>query len=264
MPNVPLPGLPNPRRYDTTTPGVVVDRVTGLAWQRSLPNTFLNFDGAVRHCAGMTLAGHRDWRLPSRIELVSLIDTTRTQPSIDVEAFPDTPSDWFWTSSPAAGDPTAAWYVYFYFGYPKTDERGAKFSVRCVRSDKAQVASNPRYEVRSGEVMDADTGLDWQRAVSSTTLPFEGAARYCALLVVGWKKGWRVPTFLELLTIVDERASSPMVERAAFPDTPGEPFWSSSTFGKGNAKELAWYVRFDRGEGLYGRPSESFRVRCVR
>jgi Protein of unknown function (DUF1566) len=262
MPNAHLPGLPHPHRYDTTADGVVVDQVTGLMWQRRLPNAFFTFDGAGRHCDEMTLAGHHDWRLPSRIELVSLLDTTRTQPSIDVETFPGTPSDWFWTSSPANGDPSAAWYVYFYFGYPKTDDRGSKFSVRCVRSARAPAPPKPRYAVRTGDVLDADTGLDWQRVVSSKPLPFDRAARYCARLVAAGKKGWRVPTLTELLTIVDERTDSPMIRRAAFPDTPGEPFWSSSTFA--NGKELAWYVRFDSGAGLYGRLSEAFRVRCVR
>ncbi len=265
MPNSHLPGLPNPRGYDTSTGGVVVDRVTGLMWQRTLANRFFTFDGAVRECAAMALAGHRDWRLPSRIELVSLLDTTRTQPAIDVDAFPETPSDWFWTSSPAATDPSSAWYVYFYFGYPKTDDRGAKFSVRCVRSDRPAPPPKPRYDVGASTVTDADTGLSWQRTASSKALSFDGAARYCAGLGIDGQTRngrWRVPTFVELLTLVDESAGAPMIDRVAFPDTPAEPFWSSSTFA--NGKELAWYVRFDRGEGLYGRPSEPFRVRCVR
>jgi hypothetical protein len=262
MPNAPRKGLPHPHRYETTTDGVVVDSVTGLMWQRLLPNKFFTFEGAVRRCEEMTLGGHHDWRLPSRIELVSLIDTSRTQPSIDVDAFPGTPSDWFWTASPANGDPSAAWYVYFYFGYPKTDDRGSKFSVRCVRSDRGRVPPKPRYDVRTQDVLDADTGLDWQRASSGKALPFEGAARHCAGLAAAGKRGWRVPTLTELLTIVDELTDSPMIRRVAFPDTPGEPFWSSSTFA--NGKELAWYVRFDNGAGLYGRLNEPFRVRCVR
>ena len=140
MPNVRLPGLPNPHSYETQTPGVVVDRVTGLSWQRNLPDKFYTFEAAERQCAGLELAGHRDWRLPSRIELVSLLDTTRIQPSIDMAAFPGTPIDWFWTASPAADNPAAAWYVYFYFGYPKTDDRTNSFSVRCVRSERSASA----------------------------------------------------------------------------------------------------------------------------
>ena len=262
MPNARLPGLPNQHAYDTETPGVVVDRVSGLMWQRRLPNTFLTRADAERQCDDLALGGHHDWRLPSRIELVSLIDTTRTQPSIDTEAFPSTPSDWFWTSSLAADDPSAAWYVYFYFGYPKTDDMKSRFSVRCVRSNRSLRSSSSHYEMEANEVRDIGTGLRWQRTPPNKSLTFEGARAYCHRLTLSGTKGWRVPTLGELLTLIDERASVPMVDREAFPSTSGEPFWTSSGFANGN--ELAWYVRFDQGTGLYGRLIESFRVRCVR
>jgi len=261
MPNVRLAGLPNPHSYDTQIPGVVVDRVTGLMWQRNLPEKFFTFPNAERQCDGLTLAGHHDWRLPSRIELVSLLDTTRIQPSIDMAAFPNTPIDWFWTSSLAADNPSAAWYVYFYFGYPKTDDMTNSFSVRCVRSTQAPPTLAARYDIQAKEVLDSATGLHWQRAAAPKALPFEGARAYCSHLRLGAKKTWRVPTLVELLTLIDESAAAPMIDRTAFPDTPGEPFWSSSTFA--NGAELAWYVRFDQGNGLYGRLIEPFRVRCV-
>jgi uncharacterized protein DUF1566 len=270
MPNVRLPGLPNPHSYDTQTPGVVVDRVTGLIWQRNLPEKFYTFQAAQRQCDSLALAGRRDWRLPSRIELVSLLDTTRIQPSIDMAAFPSTPIDWFWTASLAADSPSAAWYVYFYFGYPKTDDMTNSFSVRCVRSDRAPTALGVHYDVHAQEVLDLATGLRWQRTAAPKPLPFRAAATYCGQLKLGARQGekkankntWRVPTLVELLTLIDEGATAPMIDRAAFPDTPPEPFWTSSTFA--NGAELAWYVRFDQGAGLYGRLIEAFRVRCVR
>ena len=270
MPNVRLAGLPNPHSYDTQTPGVVVDRVTGLIWQRKLPEKFFTFQEAERQCDNLALAGHRDWRLPSRIELVSLLDTTRIQPSIDMAAFPSTPIDWFWTSSLAADNPSAAWYVYFYFGYPKTDDMTNSFSVRCVRTERAAAPLGAHYDVHTHDVLDLATGLRWQRVLAPKPLPFRDAATYCGHLKLGanpgtkkgGKPGWRVPTLVELLTLIDEgAASAPMIDRTAFPATPGEPFWSSSTFSNGN--ELAWYVRFDQGNGLYGRLIEAFRVRCV-
>ena len=274
MPNVRLPGLPNPHSYDTQTPGVVVDRVTGLIWQRKLPEKFYTFQDAERQCDGLALAGHRDWRLPSRIELVSLLDTTRIQPSIDMAAFPSTPIDWFWTSSLAADNPSAAWYVYFYFGYPKTDDMTNSFSVRCVRSERPAAGLAAHYEVRAHDVLDLATGLRWQRAPAPKLLPFRDADAYCSHLKLGTKPGgkqdgkpdgktgWRVPTLVELLTLIDEGAAAvPMIDRTAFPATPAEPFWSSSTFS--NRNELGWYVRFDQGNGLYGRLLEAFRVRCV-
>jgi hypothetical protein len=262
MPNARLPGLPNPHNYDTRTPDVVVDRVTGLMWQRNLPNKFWTFRDAARQCDQLTLAGHHDWRLPSRIELVTLIDTTRTQPSIDLDAFPGTPSDWFWTSSLAVDDPNAAWYVYFYFGYPKTDDMTNRFSVRCVRPTQPAAALPARYDVEAKEIRDVATGLRWQRVAPAKSFQFDAARAYCDRLRLDGKKHWRVPTLGELLTLIDERASAPMIDRTAFPATSGEPFWTSSTFANGT--ELAWYVRFDHGNGLYGRLVEPFRVRCVR
>jgi Protein of unknown function (DUF1566) len=261
MPNARLPGLPNPRSYDTQTDGVVIDRITGLMWQRRLADTFMTQQKAQRQCDDLTLAGHDDWRLPSRIELVTLLDTTRIQPSIDVDAFPGTPSDWFWTSSPAADDRAAAWYVYFYFGYPKTDEISNSFSVRCVRSTRMVAALPARYDIHAKEVRDIATGLRWQRAAAPKGVSFEAARAYCRRLDLLGEKHWRVPTLGELLTLIDERAAAPMIDRGAFPEAPAEPFWTSSGFANGG--ELAWYVRFDHGNALYGRLIEPFRVRCV-
>ena len=270
MPNVRLAGLPNPHSYDTQTPGVVVNRVTGLIWQRNLPEKFYTFEEAERQCDNLALAGHRDWRLPSRIELVSLLDTTRIQPSIDMAAFPSTPIDWFWTSSLAADSPTAAWYVYFYFGYPKTDDMTNSFSVRCVRTERPAATLGAHYDVHAHDVLDLATGLRWQRVPAPKPLAFRDAGAYCGHLKLGGKpseklggkRAWRVPTLVELLTLIDEgAAAAPMIDRTAFPATPGEPFWTSSTFSNGN--ELGWYVRFDQGNGLYGRLIETFRVRCV-
>ncbi len=261
MPNAPLPGLPNPRSYDTTFAGVVVDRITGLMWQQALSNKFFSYDDAQTECARLTLSGYHDWRLPSRIELVSILDVTRTQPSIDINAFPGTPEDWFWTSSRAADNPRSAWYVYFYFGYPKTDDIANRFSVRCVRPTAPRTAPTARYDIRANSVRDVATGLTWQR-LATATLPFDGSGAYCSQLALEGKKGWRVPTLGELLTLIDERAAAaPMIDLTAFPNTPSEPFWSSSTFANGPA--LAWYVFFDNGSGLYGLPTVAHRVRCV-
>src|SRR3954466_2640557 len=58
MPNARLPGLPHPHDYDLTTPDVARDRVTGLEWQRKLPNQFFTYQDAGQHCADLRLAGH--------------------------------------------------------------------------------------------------------------------------------------------------------------------------------------------------------------
>lgn len=58
--------------------GTFLDTHTGLEWQTGdadVSNTSL--EGAVGHCAGIAASGVR-WRLPTRIELASYYDFTRT------------------------------------------------------------------------------------------------------------------------------------------------------------------------------------------
>lgn len=262
MPNSPRGGLPNQQKFDTAIPGVVVDEITGLMWQREVANKFLTFDQAQRECGQFKLAGYEDWRLPSRIELESIADTSRNQPSIDPSAFPNTPIDWFWTSSVAADNPHAAWYVYFYFGYPKTNDKHNLFSFRCVRDATKHEAPAAHYEIQATTVRDVGTGLTWQRAVPDKKFPFGEAQAYCAQLTLGGKRGWRMPSLQELLTLIDEHAATgPLVDRTAFPNTPSEQFWTSSIFA--SSPVTSWYVFFNRGDGLYGMNTEKYRARCV-
>lgn len=261
MPNS-APGLPHVQSFDISRDDVAVDRNTGLMWQRNvLPNP-LSFSGAKQACDQLALAGYDDWRLPSRIELVSILDLTRVQPAIDPIAFPQTPSDWFWSASAAAGDAQSAWYVYFYFGYPKTDLVSNQFAARCVRTAEPHPPPSVRYDVQPETVRDLGTGLVWQRSTPDRTFDFDGARAYCAALTVAGQQGWRLPSMTELLTLIDEGAAvAPLIDTTAFPNTPGEAFWTSSAFG--GATGMAWQVYFDRGNGLYGLSSAQFRVRCV-
>jgi len=262
MPNS-ASGLPHLQSFDISRDEITVDRNTGLMWQRNVVANPSSFAGAKQACDQLALAGYDDWRLPSRIELVSILDLARVQPAIDPIAFPQTPTDWFWTSSAAAGDGQAAWYVYFYFGYPKTDLVSNQFSWRCVRTAEPHPPPSPRYDIQAETVRDLGTGLVWQRAVPERTFAFEEARTYCGQLTVAGQQGWRLPSMTELLTLVDEgAAAAPMIDVAAFPNTPGEAFWTSSEFG--GASGMAWQVYFDRGNGLYGLSSAQFRVRCLR
>ena len=75
------------------------------------------------------------WRLPSIQELLSIVDYTRCDPAIDTERFPETKSGAYWTSTPCAWAPRAAWVVYFDLGYSLYSNRGYNVAfVRAVRS----------------------------------------------------------------------------------------------------------------------------------
>ncbi len=65
------------------------------------------------------LCGATDWRLPSRNELLNIVDNSRLNPAIDINYFPNTSYSNFWSSSPcAANDPLyhCAWSVDFGIG----------------------------------------------------------------------------------------------------------------------------------------------------
>lgn len=65
------------------------------------------------------LCGVSSWRLPSREELRSIVDyeITYPGPTIDTQSFPNTVSQFYWSSTPSANDKDSAWGVGFSFGY---------------------------------------------------------------------------------------------------------------------------------------------------
>jgi hypothetical protein len=123
-----------PARFETVlahdaVDDVVRDLATGLTWQRTVEAQMFAWDEAAAHCA----ARGAGWRLPSLTELQTIIDDTRTYPAIDGSVFPGTPRVVFWTSSPHAGSPEAAWYVDFFYGATDADVGSRLYQVRCVR-----------------------------------------------------------------------------------------------------------------------------------
>jgi len=81
------------------------------------------------------LCGHSDWRMPSRKELLSIVDSGRHSPNIDPAFFPNTSSSssYFWSASPYADSSDVAWYVSFSLGYSYYNDRSNDYRVRAVR-----------------------------------------------------------------------------------------------------------------------------------
>ena len=134
-------GAPNLESYTDNGDGTVTDNVTGLMWQKAVATTTddagtystYTWAQAVAYCPTLTLAGHNDWRLPSVIEIMSIVDVGRYGPSINDAYFPATSSSWFWSSSPVAGLPSTVWSVDFNFGLTDRIDVPETFYVRCVR-----------------------------------------------------------------------------------------------------------------------------------
>ncbi len=121
-------------RYTDNGDGTVTDTTSGLMWSKEDVGDRQSWEPADKACRALTLAGFSDWRLPTRAELLTLLDDTRHEPAIDVSAFPTCKSNWYWTGTPAAWDPSCAWIVLFDFGYASSLRRSYGAFVRAVRS----------------------------------------------------------------------------------------------------------------------------------
>ena len=111
----------------------VLDRLTGLHWQQGFSGSTMDWAAAKLWCSNNTAAlPGSGWRLPTVRELDTIVDRQTQQPAIDPVLSANTPSEYFWTSTPWVGG-GSAWSVYFNFGYSFFHDTSSSFRARCVR-----------------------------------------------------------------------------------------------------------------------------------
>lgn len=118
-------------RY-TISNGIVYDTKTKLFWEQVVSPATFDWTGAKTYCAMLNHDG-MGWRLPSMKELQTIVDEKRYGAAIDPTAFPNTPSEQFWTSSASAIYSSWAWYVAFNDGKTYHDGQASTYRARCVR-----------------------------------------------------------------------------------------------------------------------------------
>ena len=96
----------------------VLDKETGLVWQREPANTAYTWDAAFNYChTELNLGGRKGWHLPTIEQLSSLVDTSSTgsvilpdgHPFINVQPVPY----WSATTMMFENNPHLAWLVHF-------------------------------------------------------------------------------------------------------------------------------------------------------
>jgi hypothetical protein len=99
-----------PKRFKVIGPmsdEAVLDRETGLVWQRS-PSSTSTFDWgtSIALCIGTALGGRRGWRLPSAWELMTLKDPAQGNPALPANhPFQEVVTGAiYWTSTASASD----------------------------------------------------------------------------------------------------------------------------------------------------------------
>lgn len=108
---------------------------TGLSWQRQDDGSGRDWQTAINYCNEISLDGFSDWRLPTTQELSSIVDYGKNDPGLDPTIFPNTQSNWYWTSTTFAGDSTSAFAITFSDGRLGRGDKTVTFPfARCVRS----------------------------------------------------------------------------------------------------------------------------------
>jgi hypothetical protein len=115
----------------------VLDRETGLVWERSPATTTYNWSIARSLCIDRTVGGRKGWRLPSINELASLTDPSVASPGPAMPAghpFTNVQSGGYWSTTTLAGFATYAWFVNFFDrGVVLAFDKADALFVWCVR-----------------------------------------------------------------------------------------------------------------------------------
>jgi len=130
--------------------------------------------------------------------------------------------------------------------------------------DKKDSIKLQRFQrTKHNTVNDTQLGLMWQdnEYPSRSKRDLNGAKKYCQKLEFSTFDDWRVPTYEELLTIVDyDRYDSAIVP--AFKKSFPKKYWSSSQ--DVSSPDYAWVVDFGQGKTSTDIKSKRHYVRCVR
>jgi hypothetical protein len=121
----------------TFTNDAVLDKATGLVWERSPQTTSARWIEGRRICIEKHVGGQKGWRLPSLEELSGLVDSSVAPPGLALppgHPFLAIRSAVYWSSTRPGEDPKGAWGVHFGLGGGATFINWAhSVQVWCVR-----------------------------------------------------------------------------------------------------------------------------------
>lgn len=265
----PLPPATLRANHYAADDAVVYDQITGLFWQRAVPAERYDYAHAKEYCEALALGGFDDWRLPYRMELVSILDMSGgAAPWVQTTAFPDTPAVAFWSQSFAAAVGTIipqSWVVHFGSGgvYWQSRIEDNEQAVRCVRGIEQAIPKPSHWTVYPQTVVDNETGLIWQRTPASGWGTLAECVLVCQDLVLDGQSGFRVPNLRELLSMIDETATSYGVDRTAFNVNSTGRFWTTTPLTD-NSKRALLDVSYGGSTNAGVATEEVAGIRCVK
>ena len=122
-----------------------------------------------------------------------------------------------------------------------------------------------RFRLVMGDeaVLDRETGLVWERRPGTATVGWTNASFLCYDRTVGPRKGWRLPTVEELMSLVAPGAVDPSLPAGhPFRDVLPEVYWSATTIA--GIAGSAYGVSLHDGTLFDESKSTLFYIWCVR
>jgi uncharacterized protein DUF1566 len=128
-----------------------------------------------------------------------------------------------------------------------------------------------RFQILEGykgeAVLDTETHLIWERTPSSAETAWANASLRCALTSTGGRLGWRLPSFLELMTLVEPAppaaATRPSLPAShPFRGVRADPYWTTSS--QDTDPTNAYAIDFLRGDVTPQPKNRSHAWWCVR
>jgi hypothetical protein len=129
---------------------------------------------------------------------------------------------------------------------------------------KVKQAIRERWQRKGSVVVDKKLGLMWQDDSEAKNVykNWSSAKRYCQNLTLAGYSDWRLPSYNELLSIVDYDRYDPAIMPSFQNVNTSFYYWSSSVYV--SATELAWVVDFEFGNTYGNGKTGKGYVRCVR
>lgn len=279
----------------------VHDNLTGLTWSRdanpgAFPCTWPEALQAINTLNREVYCGHRDWRLPNRRELRSLMDYQTRKPALPQDhPFTNIFIHWYWSSTTAAIHPGYAWYVHLEGArmfYGKKDQEALFWPVRgtgngllaatgqnlCYDGDGKKIPCpdsgqdgefrtgtpwpSPRFSVIADNlVRDHLTDLVWlqQTDLHTGKVSWQQALEAVKALKASQPGNWRLPTINELESLVDADAHSPALSKNHPFTNLQEGYWSSTT--SSFETDWAWVLYMEKGAcGVGYKPDSTFFI----
>ncbi len=290
-------GTPWPHPRFTADGKTVYDNLTGLTWSRDanpgeFPCTWSEALQAIHHLNRDLYCGHRDWRLPNRRELRSLMDYQTRKPALPHNhPFTNIFIHWYWSSTTAAIHPGYAWYVHLEGArmfYGKKSQEALFWPVRGIGNDRLATTGqnlcydeagdiipcpgsgqdgefhtgtpwpSPRFSIIADNlVQDHLTDLIWlQHAdLNPGKVSWRQALEEIGNLNASQPGNWRLPTINELESLVDADAHTPALPKNHPFISLQEGYWSSTT--SSFETDWAWVLYMEKGACGVGYKADS-------